>query len=139
MCHFDPKTRFCDFVRFARLKYYYYRPQTKFVKVMFLHLSVSHSVHRGGVSPGPHPGGMLRDLAGGVSRPTPGEGVPRRTPKGGLQAHTQGVLGPGPHLVGCVSQHALRQTPPSPTPPPQQMATAAGSTHPTGMHSSYFL
>ena len=24
-----------------------YRPQTKFVKVMFLHLSVSHSVHRG--------------------------------------------------------------------------------------------
>ena len=25
----------------------YYRPQTKFVKVMFLHLSVSHSVHRG--------------------------------------------------------------------------------------------
>ena len=26
---------------------YYYRPQTKFVKVMFLHLSVSHSVHRG--------------------------------------------------------------------------------------------
>ena len=25
----------------------YYRPQTKFAKVMFLHLSVSHSVHRG--------------------------------------------------------------------------------------------
>ena len=25
---------------------YYYRPQTKFAKVMFLHLSVSHSVHR---------------------------------------------------------------------------------------------
>ena len=24
-----------------------YRPQTKFAKVMFLHLSVSHSVHRG--------------------------------------------------------------------------------------------
>ena len=28
---------------------YHYRPQTKFAKVMFLHLSVSHSVHRGGV------------------------------------------------------------------------------------------
>ena len=26
---------------------YYYRQQTKFVKVMFLHLSVSHSVHSG--------------------------------------------------------------------------------------------
>ena len=31
----------------------FYRPQTKFVKVMFLHLSVSHSVHgRGGGVPG---------------------------------------------------------------------------------------
>ena len=28
----------------------YYRPQTKFAKIMFLHLSVSHSVHRGGGS-----------------------------------------------------------------------------------------
>ena len=28
---------------------HYYRPQTKFAKVMFLHLSVSHSVHRGGM------------------------------------------------------------------------------------------
>ena len=26
---------------------HYYRPQTKFAKVMFLHLPVSHSVHRG--------------------------------------------------------------------------------------------
>ena len=26
---------------------YIYRPQTKFVKVMFLHVSVNHSVHRG--------------------------------------------------------------------------------------------
>ena len=40
----------------------------------------------GGVSPGPQPGGKLRDLARGVSRPTPGG-------------------------CGCVSQHALRQTP----------------------------
>ena len=28
---------------------YYYRPQTKFAKVMFLRLSVGHSVHRGGM------------------------------------------------------------------------------------------
>ena len=27
----------------------FYRPQTKFTKVMFLHVSVSHSVHTGGV------------------------------------------------------------------------------------------
>ena len=40
----------------------------------------------------PHPGGKLRGLTWGVSRP-----IPR-----GLQAHTWGV-----------SQHALRQTPPS--------------------------
>ena len=43
--------------------------------------------------PGPHPGGSLRGLAEGVSRPTPDRG---------LQAHT----------LGGVSQHALRQIPP---------------------------
>ena len=32
---------------FARMTLSLYRPQTKFAKVMFLHLSVSHSVHRG--------------------------------------------------------------------------------------------
>ena len=31
----------------AGTKTYYYRPQTKLLKVMCLHLSVSHSVHRG--------------------------------------------------------------------------------------------
>ena len=31
-----------------------YRPQTKFVKVMFLHLFVSHSVHRGDMYGGGH-------------------------------------------------------------------------------------
>ena len=46
-----------------------------------------------GGSPGPHPREKLR--GGGVSRPTPGRGeVSRPTPG------------------GCVSQHALRQTPP---------------------------
>ena len=37
---------------------------------------------------------------------------------------------PGPGAGGCVSEPALRQTPPS-----QQTATAADGTHPTGMHS----
>ena len=39
---------------------YFYRPQTKFAKVMFLHLSVSHSVH-GGV-PGRYPPGRYAPL-----------------------------------------------------------------------------
>ena len=36
---------------------YFYRPQTKFAKVMFLHPSVSHSVHGGG---GRRGGGVCR-------------------------------------------------------------------------------
>ena len=44
---------------------------------------------------------------------------------GSVQAHTLGCPGPGWSRV--VSQHALGQT-------PQQTATAAGGTHPTGMH-----
>ena len=102
----------------------YYRPQTKFAKVMFSHLSASHSVHGGG-SPGPHPGGMLRGLAGGVSRPTPrgdvegsGWGVSRPTPRGevggsgqggspgphpwGVPRPTLGGGSPGPHPWGCI-------------------------------------
>ena len=56
---------------------------------------------------------------------------------GGLQVHTGGVFRPRPrgvarHTPGGVSQHALRLT-------PQQMATTAGSMHPTGMHSCSFL
>ena len=44
-----------------------------------------------------------------------------------------GWWGPGPGQGG-VSKLALRQT----TPPPQQTATAADGTHPTGMHSCLF-
>ena len=65
----------------------------------------------------PRPRGRLGGLAGGHLGPDLGGGW------GGVQAHTWGV-----QAKGCVSQHALRQT-------PQQMATAAGGTHPTGMHS----
>ena len=74
---------------------------------------------------------------------TGGVGIPaclagfQPTPKGevegsglgwDLQAHTQGGL--QVHTQGGVSQYALRQTPP-PT------ATAAGGTHPSGMHSCH--
>ena len=58
---------------------HYYRPQTKFAKVMFLHLSVSHSVHRGGLVLGacsrgvPAPGGS--GLGGARWRPLPPPGT----------------------------------------------------------------
>ena len=99
--------------------------------------------------PGPHPRGHLRGLQAhtwGVSRPTP-RGSPDPDPggspahtQGGLQAQTWGGGFPGPylggglqaHTQGSVSQHALRQT-------PQLTATAAGGTHPTGMHSCFFM
>ena len=42
---------------------FYYRPQTKFAKVIFLHLSVGHSVHRGCL----HPGGVC--IQGGWADP----------------------------------------------------------------------
>ena len=91
---------------------HYYRPQTKFAKVMF-YTCLSFCPRGGGwypskpcSSPGPHPGGRLRGLAGGS--PGPHSGGP----------HPGGS--PGLHPEGCI---------------PAQTATAAGGTHPTGMHS----
>ena len=80
-----------------------------------------------GGSPGPHLEGGLGGSGRRVSRPTPRDEVGRCG--WGLQAHTWGVSRPTPE--GVLSQHALRQT----LPPPNQTATAAGGTHPTGMHS----
>ena len=68
-------------------------------------------------SPGQHLGGCPGPYQGEVSRPRP-RGVGSR---------------PRPRPIRVVSQHALTQTPL----PPQQMATAAGGTHPTGMHSCF--
>ena len=72
-----------------------YRPQTKFAKVMLLHLSVI--LFTGGCL-GPGPRGRL---GGGLLGGCPGEfgGLPG----GGVQAQAR----------GDVSQHALRQTPPT--------------------------
>ena len=84
----------------------------------------SPGLHRGG-SPGPHLG---------VSRPTPG-GLQAHT-QWSLQAHTWGVSRPPTRAVsrptprGYPSMHWGR-------PPTNQTATAAGGTHPTGMHSCY--
>ena len=128
--------------------YHYYRPQTKFAKVMFLHLSVSHSVHGGGglllgvSGPGevPGPGGCL--LRGGVCSwggcLVLGGGVCTRVlflhlsvshsvHRGGLLQGVPGPVGKGIWPGGVE------------TPPPHVTATAAGGAHPTGMHSCYSL
>ena len=71
----------------------------------------------------PRPRGRL----GGSEGVCPG-GCPGPGPGAGIQA--QGGRCPGPGGGVCLSQYALRQTP-----PPQQMATAADGMHPTGIHS----
>ena len=116
ICH---SSKYASFLSKYTCTLSFYRPQTKFAKVMFLHLSVSHSVHGGGVvsqhalqvsrptprgevegyglggSPGPHQGGSPGPhWVGGFSRPTPRE-VSRPTPRG-------------------VSQHALQVSRPTP-------------------------
>ena len=92
---------------------------------------VCHSVHRGCLGPGP--GGRLVGLVGGC-----------------LYPDTRGRLGvwwggcPGTHLGEGMSRPRPRGSRPSPgggcipacteADTPQQTATAAGGTHPTGMH-----
>ena len=109
---------------------HYYRPQTKFAKVMFLHVSVilsrgwypsmpcsSPGPHPAGGevegsgwgSPGPHPGGRLRGLARGVSRPTP-RGSPGPHPGGPPGQHPGGS--PGPHPGGCIPACTESDPPP---------------------------
>ena len=59
--------------------------------------------HRG--SPGPHPGGRLRGLARGVSRPIRGGGVSRPTPMGGVSHHALRQASPPPSrrlLLECI-------------------------------------
>ena len=68
----------------------------------------------GGSGPGPHPRGKLKGI---WSRPTPKGEVEGDLVQGHTQGGSWGGSGPGPH------------------PPPPMTATAAGSTHPTGMHS----
>ena len=130
--------------------YNIYHPKTKFAKVVFLHVSVcpqwgggiparlaglqAHT--RGGErlrglargSPGPHPGRRLRGLAGGGRSPCPhpGGGEVEGSGQGGFSSPTpRGVC-----IPACIEAD---------TPLPQQTATAAGGTHPTGMHSCFVL
>ena len=70
---------------------YFPKPQTKFAKVVFLHLSVSNSVHRGCL--GPHPGGRLGGSGQGEGCPGPHLGV---RVCGGVQAQDRGGSRPRP-------------------------------------------
>ena len=57
----------------ASLHMHFYRPQRSCGKLMFLHLSVSHSVHRGEVYPSMHWGKHLRVDTPLGTTPPPGQ------------------------------------------------------------------
>ena len=100
----------CSYLPYSNRYSHFYRPQTKFAMVMFLHVSVC-----------PQGVGVVSQHVSQVSRPTPREevegsglwGVSRPTPRGKLRGLSWGVsrptLGEGfqAHSQG-VSQHALR-------------------------------
>ena len=90
----------------------YYRPQRKFAKVMSLHVCVCP---RGGG------GGILACIAGFQAHA--GGGELRGLAGGG------GSRGLHPGGAGGLLRGGWR--------PPPVMATAAGGTHPTGMHSCF--
>ena len=111
---------------------YFYRPQYSCGKVMFLHLSVSHSVH-GGVS-GRHPWAdtsLGRHLLGRYP-PTP---LGRHSLGKHPWAKIPGQTPPGRHPLG---RHPFGQTPlwadtpkqtPKQTPPPAQCMLGHTHTH----------
>ena len=119
--------------------FYYYRPQTKFAKVMFLHLSVSHFVHRGS-------GCLSQCMLGYTPQPPPQEQTPgSRHPRADTPSGADTPLEQTPPG----SRHPTRQTSPRQTPPWEQTPPGvdtplrsasweiqAGGTHPTGMHTS---
>ena len=91
----------CLYLPYSNRFSHFYRPQTKFAKVMFLHVSVC-----------PQGMGVVSQHVLQVSRPTHRQEV-EGSGLGGLQAHTLGGS-PGPHWGGFqahsqgVSQYALR-------------------------------
>ena len=84
----------------------FYRPQTKFAEVMFLHLSVSHSVHGGVVS---------ASVYAGIHTLHSQEQTPPRS------RHPPGSRHP------LCAVHAWKY------------GQQAAGTHPTGMHTCFFL
>ena len=120
---------------------FHYRPQRSCGKGMFSQASAI--LFTGGV-PGVSVGG------GGADTPLPGQTPPGQTPQGQTplpgthpkahtpRAHTPLADTPGADIPRQThhSETPLEQTPQAHTPhSPQQTATAADGTHPTGMHS----
>ena len=116
--------------------FHFYRPQTKFAKVMFLQVSVILST--GGGIQACIAGGIPACLAAGlqgvvsqyalqVSRPTPRGEVEGSGRKGGGS--------PGPHPRGNLRGLAWGGACSGGGDPPPVTATAVGGTRPTGMHS----
>ena len=111
-----------------------YRPQHSCGKVMFLHLSLSHSIH-GGCLADTHQADTPRQIQPWVDTPWPD------TP---LARHSLGQTHP---LARSPGRHPPGQTPPVQTHPPGRhplgrhpphpAATAADGTHPTGMLSCW--
>ena len=116
----------------------FYRPQTQFAKIMFLHLSVSHSVHRGEYLGRCHPG-QVHPMAG----TPPWAGTPPRQvysplgryrpgqvpPQAGMppgQVHPQGRYTP----LGRYTPQA--GTPPWVGTPPWAGTHPPGQVHPPG-------
>ena len=121
----------------------------KFAKVMFLHLSVSHSVHRGGVGGGGGGGmcggghawqGGIHGSGGHVWQGHAWQGVYMGGMYGG-GACVVGACGRGACMAGgkgaCVAGGVHGTWPCMPPLTLQDMVgQCTGSTHPTGMHSS---
>ena len=115
-------------------------------KVIFLHLSVIHSVHRGGGTwPGTppdqvHPPWDQVNPPPGPGKPSPlGPGTPPDHPPRD-QVHP---LGPGTPPGPGTPQDQVPPPGPGTPPPPEQQPPEYGQrsagTHPTGMHSCFKL
>ena len=106
--------------------FYYYRPQTKFAKVMFLHLSVSHSVHRGS-------GCLSQCMLGNTPQPPAQEQTPwEQTPPG---RHPLRSRHPPGADTPWEQTSPWEQTPPGSRHPPRQTPPGRhlpGSRHPPG-------
>ena len=90
----------------------HYRPETRFPKVMLLHLSVSHSVHGG-------------------------RGVPGQVPPGQWGSTWAGT--PGRYTPPPLGRYTPKQVPPLPQQCMLAYGQQAGGTHPTGMLSCLII
>ena len=119
----------------------FYRPQTKFAKVTFLHLSVSHSVHRGvcfSVCWDTHPSRTRHPP--GTSHPPGSRNPPGADPPGSRPPSRSRQP---PQTKHPWSRHPPQQAPPEAGTPPFPTVHAgrygqqAGGMHPTGMQSCF--